>query len=68
MLFGGNKRKDLGEPYMIVYSTGKRIIGFQRDGMHTMSVEIKSDKELDAFCKKYKIEKSGIETMHIQLF
>ncbi|MCD7905214.1 MAG: aspartate dehydrogenase [Clostridiales bacterium] len=66
MLFKGKgSAEELGEPVIRAsICTGERVIGFRKEGKLTKGEIVRSDKDIEAFCKKYKIDKSSVKTVY----
>lgn len=56
---------DLGAPVIRAsICTGEKVIGFRKDGRLTKGEIVKKDKDIDAFCKKYKINRADVKTIY----
>ena len=66
MLFNNNKNiPDTWEPVIRAsICTGEKVIGFLEDGRLIKGEIVRRDKDVDAFCKKYGIDKSSIKTIY----
>ncbi len=59
------KNEDLGEPVIRAsICTGEKVIGFRKDGKLTKGEIVRKDKDIDAFCKKYKIDRNSVKTIY----
>lgn len=65
MNFKKDRAEELGEPVIRAsICTGEKVIGFRKDGRLTRGEIVRKDKDIDAFCKKYGIDRKSVKTVY----
>ena len=65
MNFKKDRAEKLGEPVIRAsICTGEKVIGFRKDGRLTRGEIVRKDKDIDAFCKKYGIDRKSVKTVY----
>ena len=66
-MFSKNKKvaPPAGEPVIRAsICNGEKVIGFRENGKFTCGEVVRSDSDIDSFCKKYGIDRNKVKTIY----